>query len=580
MSLFAGVFALAPQARLPEGLERRTAALSRDPADRPRRWQGPRHHLAFVDLGLLGGEGMLEDGPARGAVLCGEALLPGPSSRDADLAALYRDWQDGGHALADRAHGTWSALLFDMGAGRVRLHTDALGLRPVFHAWIDGCLYAASTLRLLRALLPEGAATWDDTALAQLSSLQHTLEDRTAWSAVRALRGGECLDVDAQGPVARTVTAWDRSCRPAADAPFDEDAFAAALHEAFTAAVRRRLAGERHVAAHLSGGLDSRLVVASLRALGQEVDTLNYAPPGSADLVLGREVAQALGTRHHELPEGVPDFWDRMVASHRDWRAGVAPRPPRPGRLWTGFAGETVLAPTGMTAALIDHRRAGRRAPARDAYLERAGARLPERLFVARRRAALREALHASVDAAIDRHDCPDPAQAPHLEQLLNEVRANQARHHEDLDLRRIELVSPFCDRAFVALALQAPPERLLRHRFYYRWLSRFPAAVGQLPWQSYPWSEPCPLPLPPALRLQWSEGWHDASVLREHRQGLRRGVRALLRRPGTRPDLLDHRHLRLACWLVGLGIERPAYLLGPAHALLSLLAEPAPTEP
>lgn len=579
MTLFAGAFALGPGARLPDGLDAALAGLSRDPADRPRRWLGPRHHFAHVDLGLSGGGGVLDLGAAQGAVLCGEPLLDaGTGGRDADLAALHRAWRDGDDAVADRAHGTWSAVLFDLPAGRVRLHTDALGLRPVFHAWVDGCLFVASTRRLMRAMLP--ALAWDATGLAQVASLQHTLDERTPWTGVHALVGGQCLDADAHGVRLRTVTSWAPLGRPAPDAPFDEPAFLAGLHEAFTRAVHRRLQGDAHVAAHLSGGLDSRLVVAALRDADVAVDTLNYAPQGSADLVLGRDVARVLGTRHHELPEGETDFWDRMVASHRDWQARAPALPPRPGRIWTGFAGETVLAPTGITADLIALRRAGQAAQARDAYLERAGARLPERLFQSGRRAGLLRALHDSVDAAVDRHPCADPAQAPHLEQLLNEVRANQARHHEDLDLRRVELISPFCDRGFIALALQAPPERLLRHRLYYRWLTCFAPAVSAVPWQAYPWSDPCPLPMPPTLRLQWSEGWHDARARRAYRDGLRREVQALLRRPVPPGDLLDRRGLRLACWLIGLGVERPAYLLGPAQSLLSLLTEPAATDP
>jgi asparagine synthase (glutamine-hydrolysing) len=324
------------------------------------------------------------------------------------------------------------------------------------------------------------------------------------------------------------------------------------------------------VIAHLSGGLDSRCVAALLRAQSAEVHSVNFAPAGSADLVLGRLAAEQLGTRHFEYSEGGTDFWERMIAAHRVWLDKLPPheRPPRPARIWTGFAGETVLAPTNLTAAIVATMRRGQVDAAVKLYLQRTGGELSRRLFVRTRRDALARILRTSVHDELARRSSADAARRMHVYQLLNEPRGNLARHHEDLDLRRIEFTIPFCDPKVVSVALSWQIEPMLRHRFYYRWLARFPPAVRAVAWQAYPWSVPCPIPMPArGLRYQWVEDWIHH---KERRAELRRLVAqctADMAHPRFPRELLDRHALRLACMLAHWGIERYAYLL--RHALV-----------
>ena len=108
----------------------------------------------------------------------------------------------------------------------------------------------------------------------------------------------------------------------------------------------------------------------------------------------------------------------------------------------------------------------------------------------------------------------------------------------------------------------------MLQHRFYYRWLRHFPPAVREVAWQAYPWSEPCPIPMPTrGLRYQWVEDWIHH---RERRAELRRLVSEFARdmaHPRFPRDLLNRHTLRLVCILAAWGVERYAYLL--RHALV-----------
>ena len=90
-----------------------------------------------------------------------------------------------------------------------------------------------------------------------------------------------------------------------------------AVRDTLVDAVERRMMADVPVGVFLSGGLDSSLVAAiAARTLepGQQLHTFAVGMAGSADLVAARQVADLLGTTHHEdvytaeeLAEALPD---------------------------------------------------------------------------------------------------------------------------------------------------------------------------------------------------------------------------------------------------------------------------------
>ncbi|MGD9832429.1 MAG: asparagine synthase-related protein [Piscinibacter sp.] len=572
MSLFAGVVCLRPEHALPEHLPGLLAGcLSRYPGDRPLLLVEPGAAVAHLDLGVLGGQGVCrEAGSPVLSVLSGEPLCSGKAharSRDADLQALHDDWRRGRTDALRLSRGNFCIAHVDMAERRVRLASDKLALRALYVAQRDGVLYFAASMRVMLALVPELEAEPDYVGQAQIAALGGPLGARTAYASIRCLEAGIALDIDSAGTRECRYHSWDEL----PERPRSEEEFTAELHAVFRSSVALRLGDDRSVAAHLSGGLDSRCVVATLRDFGAKVHTLNFAPPESADLVLGREAARSLGSHHFESASGSTDFWRRMETGHREWLAAQPPddAPPRPSRVFTGFAGETVLAPTNLNAAIIAAMRRGDHHAAMRGYLKRIGGELSRRLFLRSRRAEMTAAVPSAIADELARRRSADPARRMHLFQLLNEPRANLARHHENLDTRRFEFTTPFCDASFVETVLSWRIDDLPRHHLYYRWLRQFPAAVREVPWQAYPWSEPCPLPMPRDLRNQWAEDWIHENELREELSQLVAQTRADLASEHFPAGLLDRDNLRLACLLTKLGLHRYAYFLRHAHVFV-----------
>ena len=85
-----------------------------------------------------------------------------------------------------------------------------------------------------------------------------------------------------------------------------------ALRSALVNAVKKRLLSDRPIGALLSGGLDSSLICAiaakELKLSGKKLNTFSIGMPGSTDLVYAQQVAEHIGSVHHEILVKPEDF--------------------------------------------------------------------------------------------------------------------------------------------------------------------------------------------------------------------------------------------------------------------------------
>jgi len=190
--------------------------------------------------------------------------------------------------------GSYNQVIIDAAAGELRLHCDTMGVWPCYFAPADGIMRVSNSLRLLRraAGLP-----LDDLGIAQtfLSSGWAIYERTILDGARRAAPGTEYgfrLDSDAAPRVTRLAGTWTTI----------DDQPRRAVLDRFVALWESAI--ERHfgpvaepVAVLLSGGLDSRLVMGGLAALGKEVVGVTHGDRASDEVRIAGEAAAAVGAR-------------------------------------------------------------------------------------------------------------------------------------------------------------------------------------------------------------------------------------------------------------------------------------------
>ncbi len=94
----------------------------------------------------------------------------------------------------------------------------------------------------------------------------------------------------------------------------DEDAICKSIRNHLTSAVEKRLMSDREIGCLLSGGLDSSLItgLVAKSSNGGGLNTFSIGMEGSIDLVYAKEVADFLGTKHHEIELTQQDFLDAI----------------------------------------------------------------------------------------------------------------------------------------------------------------------------------------------------------------------------------------------------------------------------
>lgn len=575
MSLFAGVVARSRGQGIPAPAALRES-LSRAPGARVELLTGPGYAFATDDLAIF--PGGITRGTAQDALslLAGDPLLDadhGGRSRSRDFDRLHSQWSQGALSLLRDARGSYCAAHYHLAEARLWLIPDKLALRPIYY-WIGPEYIAfATSLRVLLSL-PGVPRMGDLQGQAESAGFGYPLGPRTLLAHVRCLEPGQVLECVHGSPRLRDYWHWDER---ADQAEADDETICREISAELARAVQLRLSNADRAVSLLSGGLDSRCVVAMLRAQVAEVHTIGFGPEGSADQVLAARAAEALGCRHFQYARGAADFWLRLVQAHQVWLgdAGATLAGPTARLLWTGEGGDRVLAPVNLTEDVIAAMRAGDPERAVGIYMSLEHTGLPRRIFRRQVREQMLARPRLGLLSELERRDAADPASRFHLYVLLNESRRNIQRHYEDLDLARIELVMPFYDSALVERVLHYRLDRFVRHRLYYKLLHHLPGPVAQVPWQAYPGSEPCPLPLPPGVLTQW-ERW----LSREEDEQAWREKLALARGVDTAPDfpdwLLDWRVLRVGRLLMRLGVRKYAYLFEVAQAFAKFPAEAA----
>ncbi|MCB1738890.1 MAG: hypothetical protein KDK91_00850, partial [Gammaproteobacteria bacterium] len=394
----------------------------------------PGLYLAKLDLGMLDGAGWIDEGSQGLSGVVGEPL-PGsvPADRQQQLRTLHGAFRAGRFDVLERCRGTFAALHLAPERGLLHLFTDRIGVRPLYVARGDGLLLFASALGVIErsGLIDLGV---DLDAVAEASVFGVPLGTRTPYREVECLR--ECthltlsLSETRPSPRVRSYFRWDRceqqELAPCCHAGHVLERFQQAI------AVRRSTGGNGDTASRmecsfLSGGLDSRAIVAELRAQGATVHGYNFSFRRMLDAVLAEQTAEALGVTLHSgrLPLCRRDFdLSAILAAHLQHR---------PASVWSGDGGSVLAGHVYIDEPLVGvFRSQGLEAGAR-AFLHARGSagQVARRLFGRAWWPLLEDLPLNAMCAELARFDCADPARALYLFLLGNDQRRHLAGHFE-----------------------------------------------------------------------------------------------------------------------------------------------------
>jgi asparagine synthase (glutamine-hydrolysing) len=212
--------------------------------------------------------------------------------------------------------GLFNAAVYDRPGRRLVLLSDRYGLRPLYWTrWRGGLAWAAEYKAFLA--LPGFAAQLDRRALESFLALGHLNGDRTWFDGVERLPAATALvwDLDLGTLVTKRYWSWDRveAVGGRLESAADE------LAQLFRRAVERRCGQEAGpVGLSLSGGLDSRAILAAMPGSADPVPLLTFGEGGSqpgSDSAIAAAVARRRPTRHHWVELGGEDWLTGRLAA-------------------------------------------------------------------------------------------------------------------------------------------------------------------------------------------------------------------------------------------------------------------------
>src|SRR4051794_10960681 len=229
------------------------------------------------------------------------------------LAVLY---ERHGTGLPAALAGSFVVFISDRDRDLTCVFNDHYASRPVFYAQQNGRLYLSPEPRAIAAA-PGVRTTVDSAALVSLLVNGHLLGNQSLHSEIRSLPGGSTILIEkGRFRIERHYSfAFGESQENRSEQSYVEE-FADRLLDA----VRKRLRDVEHTVIPISGGLDSRgLLACARRITGAPIKTVSWGTDEAtpdADAWIGRRLGEHLGTSHTFLPrraEGFAGDVERMV---------------------------------------------------------------------------------------------------------------------------------------------------------------------------------------------------------------------------------------------------------------------------
>ncbi len=266
--------------------------------------------LSILDLSPLGHQPMASADGAVVLVFNGEIYNFRELRRELEgKGAVFRGHSDTevllnlylaeGEAMLPRLNGIFAFALWDRRQQSMLLARDALGVKPLYYAALDGRFAFASELKALVHLLPDAGAL-DAAALRRYLTFLWCPGDGTPLTAVRKLLPGEAMVVR-YGRIARRWIWYQLPVFHGVTPGLDEQGAVDGTLMHLREAVRRQMVADVPVGAFLSGGLDSSAIVALARDQNPDIRCFTIEAAGGQeagatdDLPYARRVARHLG---------------------------------------------------------------------------------------------------------------------------------------------------------------------------------------------------------------------------------------------------------------------------------------------
>lgn len=226
----------------------------------------------------------------------GHAVAPeGPSY----LVHRYEEEPDFPKGLNGRFHG----LAADAKRGTAMIFNDRFGLQRLYYHEAKDAFYFAAEAKAILKVRPELRET-DPRGLGEFISCGCVLENRTLFPGIHVLPPGAAWLF--RGGALEKKAAYFEPQEWEEQEPLEQEAYYAQLRDAFVRNLPRYFNGRERVGVSLTGGLDTRIIMAWRKAPPGSLPCYTFGSMyrDNQDVSLARKVADICGQSHQVITTG------------------------------------------------------------------------------------------------------------------------------------------------------------------------------------------------------------------------------------------------------------------------------------
>lgn len=214
------------------------------------------------------------------------------------LVHLYEEYGDG---FLTKLNGGFCGVIIDLRQNKMLLFNDRYGLNRLYYHENAKGLFFASEAKALLKVLPE-LRRLDPASLGEFFSCGCALQNRTLFSKMHLLPGGSLWTFFPGQPVRKE--SYFQSPQWEHQSTLSPNHYYEKLKETWARVLPRYFRGNQRIGLSLTGGVDSRMILAWIRRQPGRLPCYTFGGPyrECADVKVAREVARICQQSHEIIP--------------------------------------------------------------------------------------------------------------------------------------------------------------------------------------------------------------------------------------------------------------------------------------
>jgi len=196
--------------------------------------------------------------------------------------------------------GYYTAALYDKKENKIYLITDRYGFKPLYWGTVNDNLVWSSELKGFLGHI-NFTPVIDSQAVQEFFNIGYLLENRTWFEDIELMPPASVLTFDLKKSKVEIQHYWSWSEIRTMKGPIDEREIVEELGRLLKKAVRNRVNNNERIGVNLSGGLDSRAILAAVPVDYKPLHAFTFGQEGCDDIKIARKVSKIKGARHHTL---------------------------------------------------------------------------------------------------------------------------------------------------------------------------------------------------------------------------------------------------------------------------------------